>query len=653
MNKSLLVFVCLIAFHNALAQKVTDLYLKEHLLKTSYSLDLEANAIVLREVTTADVSLQNQYDEVIHYYKLIKILKPSGVSLADVAIDNEHIRNIEAATYNFENGEVVKNKLPGSAIYEYKSKGRRHLKKMKFTLPNVKVGSIIEYSYSIVMPLRLMLPPWTIQDDYPKLYSRYELNTAKSLSYMYAFQSDEPFKEYTDIKKAEAGSSNAYTVKSDVLTDQQSAIWVKKNIPALHTQPFVNSIENYRQRVDFQLMGTATRHLLFLTWKDLNKALLDNRYFGWSLDRINRFLNHIVDSLINNEPEQLQQAKNIYHYIRDNYDCSDDDGIGIENDISKIYKDRRGSSAEINLLLTAMLRHAGIDAYPVILSKRGNIKIEREFPLLNRFNYTICAVAIDSQQYLLDASDNFNSFGILPNYCYNGYARLINEHEGKELDLFVPPMKEKDVVITSIDSITNNKICISIVEKIGRILSRELRDKWFSDSVAEKKYLAAQVQGLSEHAVMSNLSVENFNDPDTNLVIKYQVTMPGGNDSILYVSSQMVKLFQENPFKDNNRYLPIELPYKMDWLYILSCQLPNGIDLEDMPQSSAINLNSNEMNYKNIITYDSAARMLMIRTSYLANRTFYPESDYTDIKRFFEKVIQDGNGMLTLKKKRS
>ena len=56
----------------------------------------------------------------------------------------------------------------------------------------------------------------------------------------------------------------------------------------------------------------------------------------------------------------------------------------------KAYKDKTGNVAEINLMLTAMLRYAGINANPVLVSTRSNgIAL---FPNRTAFNYVIAAV---------------------------------------------------------------------------------------------------------------------------------------------------------------------------------------------------------------------------------------------------------------------
>jgi hypothetical protein len=65
--------------------------------------------------------------------------------------------------------------------------------------------------------------------------------------------------------------------------------------------------------------------------------------------------------------------------------------------VKKAYKDKTGNVAEINLMLTAMLRYAGLNANPVLVSTRSNgIAI---FPNRTAFNYVIAAVENGSSYY--------------------------------------------------------------------------------------------------------------------------------------------------------------------------------------------------------------------------------------------------------------
>ena len=80
-----------------------------------------------------------------------------------------------------------------------------------------------------------------------------------------------------------------------------------------------------------------------------------------------------------------------------------------------------------------MLNHEKINTNPVILSTRSHGITHQLYPLMDRFNYVICAAEIDNAVYYLDASRPRLGFAFLPSYCYNGHARLISTTNPSEV----------------------------------------------------------------------------------------------------------------------------------------------------------------------------------------------------------------------------
>src|SRR6186997_2941791 len=85
-----------------------------------------------------------------------------------------------------------------------------------------------------------------------------------------------------------------------------------------------------------------------------------------------------------------------------------------------ILKDKKGSEAEINLLLVAMLRKAGLPADPLMLSTKSHGYALPVYPIMDKFNYVVCRTAIGGKTFYLDASRPRLGFGRLTWECYNG-----------------------------------------------------------------------------------------------------------------------------------------------------------------------------------------------------------------------------------------
>jgi hypothetical protein len=90
--------------------------------------------------------------------------------------------------------------------------------------------------------------------------------------------------------------------------------------------------------------------------------------------------------------------------------------------LKKAYKDKTGNVAEINLMLTAMLRYAGLNANPVLVSTRSNgIAM---FP--NRTAFNMCS-RLKTEVNSFEPSDIYSTPNVLPLQTLNWFGRLIRK----------------------------------------------------------------------------------------------------------------------------------------------------------------------------------------------------------------------------------
>ena len=104
----------------------------------------------------------------------------------------EELENLKAVTYNLENGKVVETKLEiKSAVF--KDKINKNLVIKKFTFPNIKEGSIIEYEYTLKSDFIFNLQPWEFQGEYPRLWSEYNVAMPSFYNYVTLTQGYHPY----------------------------------------------------------------------------------------------------------------------------------------------------------------------------------------------------------------------------------------------------------------------------------------------------------------------------------------------------------------------------------------------------------------------------------------------------------------------------
>lgn len=143
---------------------------------SKHSFDTSAGAVYISDIGSAEFDSGKEGDLtlVYNYYQRIKIFSKNGFGAATVSIPvfhfgdrKEKLVKIKAATYNLENGKIAVAELEPSSVFT--EKVDKEMDVLKFTLPAVKEGSIIEVMYSLKSDLIEHVRAWCFQGRYPVL----------------------------------------------------------------------------------------------------------------------------------------------------------------------------------------------------------------------------------------------------------------------------------------------------------------------------------------------------------------------------------------------------------------------------------------------------------------------------------------------------
>src|ERR1700722_18324671 len=388
---------------------------------TAAAVDSSAEAMVIADFGTSSFEGNSKggFDLTFKRSTRLRILKRTGFDAATVRIpiyistsNSEKIVGLKASTYTLEDGKVVETKLDSKSIFT--DNLSKHFVVQKFTFPALKEGAILEYSYTQVSPFLFNLQPWEFQGAYPCLWSEYQVEMPNFLKYVTLTQGYLPFKVNSNDSRTQtfhitdpggAERDDHYTFDDQVVTHR----WVMANVPAMKEEPFTTTVDNYVSKIEFQLSGVqypgSIYHDMMGNWFKLSEELLDGEDFGVDLAKGNSWMNDDLKTITKGAGNDLEKAQKIYAFVRDNFTCSSHSNLYLSNPLKTVYKNKSGNEADLNLLLTAMLVHAGLSADPIILSTRNNGFTHPFYPLLTRYNYVISQVTIDSVNYRLDASE--------------------------------------------------------------------------------------------------------------------------------------------------------------------------------------------------------------------------------------------------------
>ena len=383
------------------------------------------------------------------------------------------------------------------------------------------------------------------------------------------------------------------------------------------------------------------------SWTQTTDELLKSEDFGFSLKRDNPWLSDVMGIATRGAVNSLEKAKNIYAYVRDNMTCTNYNRIGLDQPLKNILKNRNGNEAEINLLLIAMFRKADLEADPVMLSTRSHGYTYEMYPLLERFNYVIAQLNIDSHTYYLDASEPHMGFGKLGYKCYNGHARVINA-DATPVELTADSLMEKKMTSFFIITDNNGNFSGSAQKTAGFYESCRLRNR--IKETGKDQFLSDIKKGFSSETDVSDLVIDSLDKYEEPLFVKYNFDIRQEKDDIMYINPMFGEGYKENPFKSAQRFYPVEMPYTIDETYLLQLQVPEGYVVDELPKQIMVKLNEND---DGVFEYrlSEGNGTISLRSRLRIKRSYFLPDEYNMLREFFDLVVKKHNEQIVFKKK--
>ncbi len=571
----------------------------------------------------------------------LKIYKKEGYEYANIDeayfIGNgERVEFSNAATYNLVKGEIVKTKLKKEG--EFKEEVTKDIYRKKITLSDVKEGSIIEYKIKKFTNNGFRLVNFFFQQEIPVKFV--ELKVEYPNKYYYS-------KTLTGYNTPEIIEDGYNDASSGFYTNR--CIYRFKDILPLKEEGYVNNINNYRTRIRYELASVKNSYgveeNISRDWESVVKKVYENEYFGAELKKTGYFENDI-DAILKDLKTTQEKIDAIFNFVKSRVTWNEDLGFTCDIGVKKAYQQKKGNVAEINLMLTAMLRYAGIEANPILVSTRSNGVFM--YPSIAAYNYVISGVELENQVILLDATSKYSLPNILPIRDLNWYGRIIRKNESSaEIDL-MPKSNSKDVI----------NILAAVNEK-GEI-SGKIREQYFdynafvyrnnynddsNDAYIEK--LEKRYQGLE----ISDYEVQNKNDITKPVIENYSFTSANSVEIIgdkMYVSPFLFFATTENPFKQDKREYPIDFVYPNQDKFNISINIPEGYVVENLPQPKAVAMPDNIGTIKyNISNNGSQIQLLYVCEM---NQPIIASEYYEILKNFYKELVNKQTEKIVIKK---
>ncbi|PQJ13742.1 hypothetical protein BST94_15490 [Nonlabens xylanidelens] len=573
---------------------------------------------------------------------------------------SEKIKSLKAVTYNLIDGELNKKKLKKSAVF--KEVINDQLRIESFTMPDVKIGSVIEFTYVVVSPY-VVIDDVILQYGVPilnidvkmvwlELY-QYKMHFNPRATYVPIFDFEDSEKNFSMISRPNSIYSSNGTYKSVDLDryklDSKIISLKDSNIPALNIEPMAGNMNNYRSKVIVELTGKKIADYDYkqysTTWEDVSNNILNNDKFGDQIDP-SRFFKKDLESLIKDLKTDKEKIKAILQFVKEKVKWDGGYGKYADNGVKKAFKVGSGNVADINLLLIAMLREAKLNTFPVLVSTKNNgIPF---YPTIDGFNYVIASVIVGGETYLLDATEKHTGLNMLPLRVMNWQGRLI-EKEGQSewIDLF-PSKNSKEFILIDGEFNKDGEVDISVKKRLTDYRALNIRDKYANSNMsAMQTLLESGDSGID----ISNIATENMDMEDVPLSIYYDGIVSNAIEEIgekLFITPLLHEANRENPFKLKHRKFPLDLGYPLSTKVIVNLKIPEGYVVESIPESVKLSYEDGLGSY----TYKVNEINAMISTVVDLKLDTYliePE-DYETFKSFFEAIVAKDAEKIVLKK---
>jgi hypothetical protein len=589
----------------------------------------DANAEVLFD--KGSVYFDAEYNLVFEKHRRVKIFNEKGKDEADVRIvysggdKSEFISNIQAETINLTNGAPEIIKVDKKLIYSKPID--KTLTEVSFSFPNVKPGSILEYKYTLTSTYLDDFPDWYFQSDIPTRYSELNTKIPDILYYKNLVMTHQPYIQNTAEVKSMA------------------------NIPSLNAEPYMSSKKDNYERILYQLKsinaGVSSKSFSD-TWQKVGEEIVEFDDFGGQFKR-----------KLTGEDVILAKAKTlnsndakiayIFNEVKNRMKWDENDSRYTNDGTSEAWDKKIGNSTEINLMVYHLLKKAGVNAYPMLVSTRTHGKANPAYPSRLQFNRTVTYFPIDSNKfYVMDATNKYNVYNEIPDNLLNGFGFAINKDDKVyEMVFLQNPSPVRQVVMINAEIKPDGKIGGTAQLNSFGYNREDAVERYKTDG--EKKYIDYLRQD-DNNLKISGIKFENMEADSLPLTqnVDFTLELAGTDENYIYLNPNIFSGLHTNPFLSENRFTDIDFGYRNNYSINGIYKMPAGYKTDVLPKSVSMAMPDNSITFRRIVGEQDGS--IVVRYAIDFKKSLYFKEDYPQFHDFFKKMTELMNEPVVLKK---
>jgi hypothetical protein len=606
----------------------------EELKMTSEPLAPGAPAIILyREVDRKDLGRANtEYN-----YVRIKVLTEEGRKYANIeipylrqqtTIGNIHARSIrpDGAILNFD-GKAYDQVIS-------KSKTEKFLAKT-FTVPDVQVGSIVEYFFNYDMADGYVYSSrWILSDELFTKKAFFTLKPSERIPVQWSWPAGLP--------------TGTVPPKQD---PDRIVRMTSTNIPAFQAEDHMPPANELKFRVEFVYNQDGFEQSEDKYWKSFGKKQND-RVEGFVSKRksVEQALPSIIAS--SDAPEtklrkmydRCQQFRNLSYEPRRTAEEEKRDKAKPIDNADALWSNGYGSGWDITWLFLAMARAAEFEASPALVASRTEYFFNPKRMNSKELEANVVIVKLNGKDLYFDPGAAYTPYGLLPWGEAGVQGLRLDKNGGNWIETPLPEssasrVERKADFKLSDDGSLEGKVTVSYAGLEAQTLRVQERHE---DDAARKTHL----EDLLKEYVPASMDVELKNKPDWKsandpLVAEYEIKIGGWASNAGKRALLPVGLFggpEKHIFEHTKRTFPIYFPFPFQRVDEVNIQLPAGWQVGSVPKP--VDQDSKAVQYTLKVEGNGSSVHLKRQ---LRSDLFLVAADKYNILRAFYQLVRTGD----------
>jgi hypothetical protein len=584
------------------------------------------------------------------YYHRIKILNDAGREYANIEIPLDpfyRFADLKARTIH-PDGSIVE--FTGKPFEKTVVKTRDiKFAAETFTMPDVIVGSIIEYKYRYEWGRYAIGREWSVQHDLFTLKERFSM---KGYSGGLVTKHSRYGEEDTYLSYVVYGEVPAPTRGKGGTIELEM-----ENVPAFKHEEYAPPEGNLKPVVRFFYGGHEVKSPEAF-WRDYGRDWYDQaEHFMGNRDPIRNAAAQTVAG--ESDPEKklrklyalAQKTRNLTFERERTRQEEKKEELKPNENAADVLERGYGSRNEIARLFVALARAAGFEAQLVRAPNRESYFFKLKYLSTQQLSSEIAVIKLNGNELYLDPGTAFCPFGLV-RWIHTDDQGLRLEKTGGTFVAIPPAIADRTPIrrIARVKLSPDGSLKGTVeVELRGNAALEHRLDAIKQDEAGRRKDLEDEAKAwLPPNSIVDLERVEGWEATEEPLHVYYKVEVPAFAQTVgkrLLVPAALFRITrQRKAFEHSERKYAVYFPFAYQELDNVILQMPDGYSPESVPPATEVKLTSTRF----ITSRNVAGSQFVSKRALVINGIMFPVTQYPEIKGFFDKVLAADQELLVL-----